>query len=322
VGDREDRQQRRVKKLASKDLPYSLDSAKLLDMVPELDRDRGLGRVLREVVEATQGNFDHMRSELKRNTDYHNEHAEETNFIKDEVIPHEHPSDGQKVQVGQDEFDQYGGSEPGHFITPHNYGSGLATGAGVDGYSTPTALPVYIDKPCTFLQLRIQNYVSAPLDKLFLCIYAGDGDGNFPDTLLLDVTEDTGLPGNITADYTYTPEFELDVGPGWLWLTLVYDTTTPGIHTNPEIASYDNGWAFAPIDDAGHWPFPMRWDYLDSGDIYAFNSVSMFTLDWPNLGPGPYVPPVAQFMDDWQQVQGLSTPFYSSYAPIIEYRVR
>ncbi len=311
--EREEREQRRVKKMAAKTLPYDIDTAKLLDMVPELDRDKGLGRVLREVMEATKGNFDHLRGELKRTTDYHNEHAEETNFIKDEVIPHEHERPLFRNQVGVDAAEIDGG-ETGMWIPSAMTGGGDIDINGVDAYSVPTFVPFYIDKPCTILGFRCYIYTASPEQNLRFFAYAGDGDGNYPDTLVYDGLQDAALDGAFTG-FVETPEMALDVGAGWLWIGLC---TTLSTGTDIAIESWDNGWNHGAVVQS-FWPFPTAKWALDTGEVGYYSSISMFTFD-PRDGQDTEAP--NPFMQNYATEMGLSVPFYSSYAPIIEYRVR
>lgn len=85
------RTDRKAKKLAVKELPYQLDGSIIEDQVPELPRDRGMRKVLEHVISSTQGNFDALRGELIKSGQYHNEHADETNYMKNALLPHEHP---------------------------------------------------------------------------------------------------------------------------------------------------------------------------------------------------------------------------------------
>jgi hypothetical protein len=283
----ENRHERRVKKFASKDLPYSLDSAKLLDMVPELDRERGLGRVLREVIEATQGNFDHLRSENKRQTDYHNEHAEETNFIKDQTVPHEHPSIGPFLSPGHDRWHQmqaFSGIKDAAFTST----------------SVAYAMPAYIDKPCTITALRYQVQ-TAGTAQLRLGIYAGDNESNYPGSLLIDA----GVTTPVDSSTIETAPFECDVPVGWIWLVIMEDTVAG---TGSTLWEYNAGEAEA-TSQATWWPFPFDTDLLDEG--IAGIAIS-FTLQAASRDePWPA----------WAGELDNDDILYSSIAPIIDFKV-
>lgn len=319
MASRKERADKRLERLESKDLPYSIESAKLLDMVPELDREKGLGRVLRELMEATQGNFDHLRNEAKRSTDYHNEHVEDSNFLKDDLVPHEHPGFLPKSQNGYDVFDE---ADLGHWIEPFCVGS--AHTAGVSGYGVPTMVPVFIDKPTTIIQLRFEVIAPLPATQqdVKMWIYAGDADGNWPGTLLLDLTGSPVLCS--TTGFKYTSEFELEVGPGWYWFGL--GTTRTDSVDDLNIWSFDNGWNSVPHSEfrqGSFSPFPWHRFNLDHGFDDIFLAISMFE-DVRDV-PGPPDPLPEQWLDhlnDIDEGHGISTPFYNSYAPIIEYRAR
>lgn len=312
--ERQERLARRVKKMAAKELPNQLDATQLEAALRDLPRSAR--EALVAMARGSQANFDHLNSEQKRTTQYHNEHADETNFIKDEVIPHEHPSFGTKNTVG---YDVRNASGDGMFIAPTNFGGGATRT--VDAYSVPTMVPAYIDKPCTILQLKFEVTAlpSGAQQDVKMFVYAGDYDGNWPDTLLWDGTGSPVLCS--TTGFKYTSAFELEVGPGWIWLGL--SITRSDSAPDLGIWSYDNGWntvAHSEIRQQGFMPFPFEKWALDTGFVGLYSAISMFQ-DLRDV-PGPPDALPASYMDDLNNVQNLSTPFYNSYAPIIEYRVR
>lgn len=287
------RAERRVKKLASKDLPYSLDAAKLLDMVPELDRDHGLGRVLREVIQSAQGNFDHMRSELRRNTDYHNEHAEETNFIKDEVIPHEHPGFTPRTLPGLSDWTggdyQMATAFGGEYLQDYNLAD------------LPITVPTYIDRPCTMTEMWVEVFTGGTQDLRF-AVYAGDNEAEMPGSLVKDLgTVDVSVAG--TRGVT---GFEVNLGVGWYWLTV-----GPGedvIGNDPILTSFDSGYHSAS-GQGNLWPFPLT--YLDHGQPGQALSYTMSQF-WVDGGPAP----------EWAGHLADSYFGYNSVAPFIQYLIK
>lgn len=284
----DDRFVRRVKKLASKDLPYSIDTARLLDQVPELDRERGLGRVLRELMEATQGNFDHLRSEMKRQTDYHNEHAEETNFIKDQTVPHEHPSIGPFLSPGHDRWHQmqaFAGKVDATYTST----------------STAFAMPVYIDKPCTITALRYQVNIAGTA-QLRLGIYAGDNESHYPGSLLIDA----GVTTPVDSTTIETTAFECDVPVGWIWLVIMEDTTAG---TGSSLWEYNAGEA-EDTSQAAWWPFPFDTDLLNEGVVGI--AISLYLGNAARDEPWP----------DWAGELDNNEILYNSIAPIIDFKVR
>jgi len=324
VADREERKARRLKKLALKELPNQLDAARLdagLRDLPKAARE-----AITEAIRGSQANFDHMNGEMKRATDYHNEAADEVNFLKDE-LDHDHPGFNTKSVSGFDALAIENG-ETGMWLSPNNFGSG--TRAGVDAYSVPTLVPTYIEKPCVITQLRVYintDASGADQDVKFF-IYAGDYDGNWPDTLLLDLTDDPAVVDG-TGTYCESSEFELPVGAGWLWLGIC--TTRSDSSPDLEIDSWDNGWntvAHSESRITGFWPFPTEEWVLDTGFVGYFMSISGFNFDLRDFpGPPDPLPGAAgaegsSFMDDWVNVQSLTSPFYNSYAPVIDYRVK
>jgi hypothetical protein len=300
VTDREERQQRRVKKLASKDLPYSLDSAKLLDMVPELDRERGLGRVLREVVEATQGNFDHMRSELKRNTDYHNEHAEETNFIKDEVIPHEHVGSNISISPGHNRMTEavyFGGAQLPNGTFPTNYWPAFCCGY---------AVPVFFDKPVTITNVAVEVHVAGTQGARIFA-YGADNEGGAPGTFLFDfgVLDCSSAPSTPTsATVQYQPPV------GWSWLVLVGENVEGSA---PELSYYDAGDLYQNQQQT-QWPFKMDYYNLDFGTLGIMLSFSLLNID-----DGVSTAEIIEM--GWAGEVDNDEILYASAAPLILYTV-
>ncbi len=291
----DDREQRRVKKLASKDLPYSLDSAKLLDMVPELDREKGMGRVLREVITATQGNFDHMRTELKRQTDYHNEHAEETNFIKEQTVPHEHLSSSPTTAPGKNDLTGDGWNDAMYFGGEYREDYG--------GTTVATCVPVFIDKPCTIIQMAfLVPVVGLGTAPMHLAIYAGDNESNYPGSLLF--ASDNVAIG---AGTKLTETFELNVPTGWIWLG-IHEATAAG--TSSYLSCFDAGANTSTQWSTPAWPFRTDPGMLDTGAIGSFLAVAI-----GNKSVGDPWPDWAGEYANWELL-------YESYAPIINFLVR
>jgi hypothetical protein len=321
----EDRQVRRVKKMTSKELPNQLDPVQLEQAFRELPPSAR--EALVSMARGSQANFDHLNNEQKRATQYHNEHAEETNFIKDEVFSHEHPSFNTKSISGFDQLAIDTG-ESGMWISTAAGPIGSGYRAGVDAYEIPTMVPTYIEKPCTIKRLRFEVITPLPAvqQDVKMFIYAGDYDGNWPDTLLYDGTDDVILCP--TIGFKESGDIDVEVGAGWIWIGLA--TTRSAFGDCLNIWSVDNGWnsvSHGDVRRTGWWPFPQEEWTLDTGFVGNFNSISAFGFDLRDV-PGPADPLPGSpgsdfdgFMDDWVNNQFLTSPFYSSYAPIIEYRV-
>lgn len=279
------RLERRVKKMAAKQLPYALNTAALADQAPDLDRERGIGRVIQDLMTATQGNFDHLRAELERSGMYHNEHADETNYMKSELLPHAH------AQMSS-------GVAPGHG-TYHAAGFGGGEQVNDTYLSSNRFVPFFIDQPCTISRLLIDVAVAGTSD-LRMAIYAGDNEGHYPGTLI----HDAGLIDGSVVTEAQSAVFEAEVGPGWHWVggeeqpqagTSVqlggWNTTTPGI--NP-----------APM--SSFWPFPT----LETG-FSAPGVLGISLVDWVSDAAPP------AWAGDYPDAF-----LYTQLAPLINFKVK
>lgn len=286
--------EKRAKKMAARELPNSLDTATLSELLRDagLDAEKGLGRVLTELVRSSQGNFDHMQSELERYTQYHNEHAEETNFLKDELLPHEHSrfTTGQAVGRGVWHSSFVGSA-------PINLGFYFATNRFV---------PVFIEEACTVEYLAVSVTTLGTSD-IRLAIYAGDNEGNYPGSLI----HDAGLVDGSVEDFAYTgagvTPFDAHLGGGrWYWFAGQED---PAAGTTVEVEGFDSEGGLDvsfETNMANWWPFPSLTE-----DIERTGILSVSTTEW------------AMDADPPAWAGDIDTDFsYSKVAPLIGYRVR
>lgn len=279
--------EKRAKKLAAKKLPYAVNTALIQEA--GLTTDAGLGRVLYELMTASQGNFDHMQTQLEEYTRYHNEHAEETNFLKDELLPHEHA----RFRTGQ---------AVGRGAWHHSM---VVSAPIAEGFwaATNRLVPVFIEEACTVEYMSVYVTTTGTSD-IRACIYAGDNEGFLPGSLI----HDAGLIDGSGTGNKYTGggsvPFDAHLGAGrWYWFGVQED---PAAGTSVELDGYDSEDAEAlGINFNSWWPFPSL-----TADPVSLGTLSVNTSDWAmDADPPAWAGDIDAFT-------------YSNIAPFIAYRVR
>lgn len=259
-----------------KNLPHSLDSSILDTELPDLDRTKGVGRVLEQLVRAAQGNFDHVGAEMKRFARLYNEGEADSHYMRELLDPHDH---GGKMQdtVRPDDWD-ISGEGVGH---PDNRGmleqfkSGTIDYAmsGVVTNNQVRCMPVWVGSNSYADGVGIAE-ASASSQSVRLGIYESDGPGLLPKTLLVDAGTRAilGVPDSSYAQAPITISVDLR-GGRWYWIAAAVE----GIGSSPTWFGYtteeDLTQNYPPTNS--WWPFPSLDDSISETGIlsYVFDHV-------------------------------------------------
>lgn len=281
----------RLKAMRAKELPYALNTSLLYDALRDTPKDRGLGKVLLQAMQAAQGNFDHYQSQVEALRRIHNEHGEETNYLKDQLVPHDHPRMDRSIAPG----------------TGWYAGVNQLMG-GIDEqqlFETNHFTPTFISETCSLTRVSIWiGNDGAGLADLRFAIYAGDNEGNYPGSLItsLPLIDYFGAGAGAQNYWWGFPEDgspNVELGPGYYWFgaqrqgagsALEIDCADAHGGYNGIIQGgqydydFDTQWPFPALDAAGEqlgtmglhmntWAVdaePPAWagdDVLDSGDF-------------------------------------------------------
>jgi hypothetical protein len=237
-----------------KNLPYSVDESLFDTELSDYDKERGMGRVLREVGRALQGNFDHIGAETERFAKLFNEGQADDHYARETLDPHTH-------EHGTPSSDSIRSDVLGSNTYVYSYGLGNNTyfsGWFFDG--SIILSPIWISENVHVDQIGFEvtsaGGGSGNLYRLRTGIYHADGPGQWPYSLCVDAGEFANPIG--VGKHTKTIDVNLRGGQ-WYWLCGYCRVDTGAFEDTPEVW----GWNTTPAlnfygDWGGWWPFPVE----------------------------------------------------------------
>jgi hypothetical protein len=296
-GDLWRRIDRKAKRMQLRQLPYMHDVQLLADQMPEVRRDKGLGRVLEQMQVASQGNFDHLAGELRRMAGLHNEHSDESTWMKNSLMPHEHAGMfDQKFRTGH----WYSVWSPGNTVSDSLTDEELVC---VPFWTGPYT--VAVDK------IAIANPFAEPGESATLdfAIYAGDGPNSQPGSLLAEGDSSLSIT-NSSTEFNHGVSITCEIPPGWNWLAVI-ETNETGI---VEYSTINTTAALSGLPDVPDWTPVENLDDNDQG-VGASDNYYSHPLSYVFDGSSGFPTSLGSDPDE------LDGPSYSYIAPMLQVRV-